>query len=66
MSGIVAARRQYFMLVQALEEATHCDIDDLQLAALIDGQYAGREGVSEAEASTMLLQVALRRGKPPA
>lgn len=62
-AALLANRSQFFKLVEALEQATHSDIDDAEIEAVIDELFPEREDLTEQQAHTLVLMVCERKGK---
>jgi len=57
LSAIAANRKAFFDLVARAEQLGSCEIDELQLQALIDGEYSGRETLTDEEVRDVLMRV---------
>lgn len=61
MSGLAAARKRWFDLIESLEKEASCQVDEAELEAAIDCDYDGRETVTDEEANALLMQVSRRK-----
>lgn len=60
LSALAANRKTYFELVASLERVTSCNIDEMQLTAIIDAEFPARDKLTRVESRALLLQVSRR------
>lgn len=65
MSAIAANRKQFFDLVEAVENQTGGKIDETELQATIDAEFAGCDSISDEQAESLLMLVS-RPARPGA
>jgi len=57
-------RRQFFKLIEALEEATNSDVDPLALESILDAQFGDEEeAMTPTDVQAIIMEVSRRRGR---
>ena len=65
VSAIAANRKAFFDLVDTLEGQTNNKVDELELQATIDSEFAGCDSISDEQAESLLMLVS-RPARPGA
>lgn len=65
LSAVVANRKAFFELVDAIEQKCGCTLDEMELQAEVDSKYHGRDAITEEEARGLMMKVSRPRPETP-